>query len=92
MGFELLSVEDGDVDLLDPIYDVFEITSGQQWVPAHFRSINNSIAPKIPLEHPTVDDGAEEISWIEHLTYTEFVDQHPKNSEVHNLPPFKSIT
>ena len=40
MGFEILPIEDGEIDILDPIYDIFEITSSNNWVPARFRSIN----------------------------------------------------
>ena len=38
MGFEILSVEDGDIDEMHPKYDVFELTSAQKWVPARFRT------------------------------------------------------
>ena len=38
MGFEILPIEDGEIDEVDPIYDVFEITGPKRWVPARFRS------------------------------------------------------
>ena len=34
MGFEILPVEEGDIDEMHPKYDVFELTSAQKWVPA----------------------------------------------------------
>ena len=34
MGFEILPVEEGDIDEMHPKYDVFELTSAQRWISA----------------------------------------------------------
>ena len=38
MGFEILPIEPGEINMVDPIYDVFEITGAQKWIPARFRT------------------------------------------------------
>ena len=38
MGFEILPVEEGDIDEMHPKYDIFELTSPQKWVPARFHT------------------------------------------------------
>ena len=38
MGFELLEITNEDFDAGEPIYDVFEITGQDTWVPKHFQT------------------------------------------------------
>ena len=38
MGFEMLPIEPGDLDKVNPIYDIFEITSPDKWTPSRHRS------------------------------------------------------
>ena len=38
MGFEVLPIEEDDIDELDPKYDIFEVTSSAKWVPRRFRT------------------------------------------------------
>ena len=37
MGYELLPIEAGEIDEIDPIYDIFEVTGPDKWIPAKFR-------------------------------------------------------
>ena len=43
MGFEILPIEPGKINTVDPIYDVFEITGAQKWVPAQFRTSEEAL-------------------------------------------------
>ena len=43
MGFEILPIEPGEIDMVDPIYDVFEITGAQKWVPARFKTSGEAL-------------------------------------------------
>ncbi len=36
MGFEILPIEDNDIDVENPKYDIFELTSSQKWIPSRF--------------------------------------------------------
>ena len=38
MGFEMLPIEKGDLDEVDPVFDIFEMTSDSKWIPARYRS------------------------------------------------------
>ena len=38
MGFEMLPIEEGDLDEVDPPFDVFELTSDKRWIPARHRA------------------------------------------------------
>jgi hypothetical protein len=40
IGFELLPIKDGEIDEVDPVLDIFEITGPKKWVPARFRNGN----------------------------------------------------
>ena len=51
MGFEMMTVEDGDIDEVDPIFDVFEITSSQKWQPQRFRINHQSLEPPGNCDH-----------------------------------------
>ena len=72
MGFEILPVEEGDIDEMHPKYDVFELTSAQRWIPARFRT-----SPAIDEKDPTVQHLPKDPSiknklqepTIEHLPY-----------------------
>jgi hypothetical protein len=38
MGFEILPIEPGEIDKVDPKLDIFELTCANKWIPARFRS------------------------------------------------------
>lgn len=61
MGFEILPIEDGDINEVDPVYDVFELTSAQQWIPARFRA-NSTTTQELQSDTPfsIVTSAAEE--------------------------------
>ena len=53
MGFEILPIADGEIDEIDPIFDVFEVTGPKKWIPARFRHTHAcQHAPRIPLDPP----------------------------------------
>ena len=53
MGFEILPVEEGDIDEVDPKFDIFEITGPKRWTPARFRSVNHG---KVSKDAPVKDE------------------------------------
>ena len=55
MGFKILPIEPGEINMVDPIYDVFEITGSQKWIPARFRTSGESSALNTTKINP-VDD------------------------------------
>ena len=50
-GFEILPIEDGDIDEVDPNYNIFELTSTQKWIPARFRTNAAQIEEDPAMEH-----------------------------------------
>ena len=59
MGFEMLPIEEGDIDKLNPKLDIFELTSPHKWLPAQFRAANATLkepidpgGPPDVTEHP----------------------------------------
>ena len=66
MGFEMLPIEESDLDVIDPKYDVFELTSTNKWRPSKFK-INTGITLHTTnewdtlmsqMEEPTTDEKA----------------------------------
>ena len=55
MGFEMLPIEEGDLDEADPPHDVFELTSDQRWIPERHRVATVSTdepADEVPKNFP----------------------------------------
>ena len=71
MGFEILPIEDGDIDEVDRKYDIFELTSTQKWIPARFRT-NAAQTEEVHAMERTMEDCATEHQTedcaMEHLT------------------------
>ena len=54
MAMETLPISEKDLNEIDPIYDVFEMTSAERWIPHRFR-INGTLTHKVkeaPLTYP----------------------------------------
>ena len=62
MGFEILTIEDGDIDKVDPKYDIFELTSTQKWIPARFRTNAAQMEEDPAMKH------LREVHAMEHTT------------------------
>ena len=52
MGFELLEISNEDFDGDEPLYDVFEITGQDTWIPKHFQQILTSTSYPSPEGTP----------------------------------------
>ncbi|MEM7375623.1 MAG: reverse transcriptase domain-containing protein, partial [Bacteroidota bacterium] len=70
MGFDILPIEEGEIDEIDPKLDIFEITSGTPWIPS---GLDDTDAPTRPAN--TLQRSVTE--FIDSLSYLELV--HPKN-------------
>ncbi len=55
MGCKILPIEDGDVDKVDPKYDIIELTSSQKWIPAQFHTNTAQIKEDLVLDHPNMN-------------------------------------
>ena len=68
MGLEILPIEDGDIDEVDPKYDIFELTDSKKWIPARFRintaSTNDTITQTTNIES-SVDDFLDDLDYYE---------------------------
>jgi len=59
MGFEILPIEDGDIDEIDLTLDIFEITQATKWTPARFRT--NTIETTSETLDSTPEPPSEEL-------------------------------
>ena len=86
MGFEILPVEEGDIDEMHPKYDVFELTSAQKWVPARFRT-----SPAVHVEDYAMEQLSEDLS-MKHKLQEPTIEHLPKDYAMEHLieeePPF----
>jgi hypothetical protein len=62
MGFEMLPIEAGEIDEIDPILDIFELTGPKPWIPARFRNINMGTSTP---EGPTIITTEKNIQILE---------------------------
>lgn len=67
MGFEILPMNYGDIDEVDPIFDIFEIISYSCWIPSCYRHANQTrilqdIAIWAPLNNVTIPDSCKSIT------------------------------
>ena len=100
MGFEILPVEEGDIDEMRPKYDVFELTSAQKWVPARFCT-----SPAVHVEDYAMEQLPEDPS-MEHKLQEPTIEYLPKEYAMEHLieeepsleyfpeddPPMESLT
>ena len=70
MGFEILPIEDGDIDEVDPKYDIFELTSSQKWIPARFRA-NTATVEEEPIVDNPMEDPIDNL--LDDLAYDDLV-------------------
>ena len=101
MGFEILPIEEGDIDEIDPVYDVFEVTAPLKWTPERFRA--NLKIQEEDLKYFWDPDDAEQegndfvfaqaafsSDYVENflptLSYEELTNQHNYNPEYFGYP------
>ena len=78
MGFEILPIENGDIDEVDPKYDIFELTNSQKWIPARFRTNNAKIEVTEPIKCSTHEPVTE---FLNELAYDQLVQPRLETEE-----------
>ena len=76
MAFEILLIEGGDIDKIDPVIDIFEITNSAKWIPARFCTASNTVSVEVSNMNTKNDE------FLESLDYQELV--HPKDLQENN--------
>ncbi len=85
MGFEILPSEENDIDVENPKYDIFALTSTQKWIPSRF------CAEEDPIEiedHPDIDVASGEAP-VDNIADTLHIDP---TTVIYNRHPTKLDT
>ena len=89
MGFEILPIEDGEIDEVDPMFDIFEITGAKKWIPARFRTITQAVHIKPdPPECKSIISEApkQDMAWLEKQSFDELIGKDEYKPAYDGLP------